>query len=209
MAENSFPVEVAGGVAVLAALEEIDITNAEALRSALLAAAASGHRVLVVDMTRTRFCDSSGLHVLIAAHKRAGAEGREVLLAIPSAAVLRVFVLTGMDMVIPTFTSLPEALAQAAATANGRSRQPDEADAALAGELPATLKRSSEQAQETFTRALASAVQAYGEGDQAFRAAYAELKRTFEKRGDHWIPKQAPRLRASARGDLAAQPRHR
>jgi hypothetical protein len=60
-----------------------------------------------------------------------------------------------------------------------------------AGELPGTLKRSSKEAQETFTRALASAVQGYGEGDQALRAAYAEFKRTFEKRGDHWIPKQA------------------
>jgi anti-anti-sigma regulatory factor len=68
-------------------------------------------------MTRTRFCDSSGLHALIAVHKRAGAEGREVLLVIPSAAVLRVFALIGMDMVIPNFTSLAEALAQTAATA--------------------------------------------------------------------------------------------
>jgi len=59
-----------------------------------------------------------------------------------------------------------------------------------AGELPRSLKRSSKQAQQTFTRALASAVQASGEGDQAVRAAYAELERTFEKRGDHWIPKQ-------------------
>jgi hypothetical protein len=59
-----------------------------------------------------------------------------------------------------------------------------------AGELPATLKRSSKEAQETFTEAHDSAVQAYGEGDQADRAAYTEFKRTFEKRGDHWIPKQ-------------------
>jgi hypothetical protein len=59
-----------------------------------------------------------------------------------------------------------------------------------AGNLPDTLKRSPEEAQETFTRALASAVKAYGEGDQAFYAAYAELKQTFEKRGDHWVPKQ-------------------
>ncbi len=59
-----------------------------------------------------------------------------------------------------------------------------------AGDLPGTLKRSPQEAQETFTRALASAVQTYGEGDQASRAAYAEFKRTFEKRGDHWIPKQ-------------------
>jgi hypothetical protein len=34
-------------------------------------------------------------------------------------------------------------------------------------------------------------VEVYGKGDQALRAAYAEFKRTFEKRGDHWIPKQA------------------
>jgi hypothetical protein len=34
-------------------------------------------------------------------------------------------------------------------------------------------------------------VQVHGEGDQAFRAAYVEFKHTFEKRGDHWIPKQA------------------
>lgn len=59
-----------------------------------------------------------------------------------------------------------------------------------AGELPGTLRRSPQEAQETFTRALASAVQKYGEGDQASRVAYADFKRTFEKRGDHWIPKQ-------------------
>jgi anti-sigma B factor antagonist len=191
MPDDSFPVEMVGGVPVVAAPEEIDITNAEALRSALLTAAASGHGTLVVDMTRTQFCDSSGLHALLAAHKRAGAEGREVLLVIPSTAVLRVFAITGVDRMIPNFTSLAEALTQAAATANGRSRQRNDGDAALASELPGTLRRSSKEAQETFTSALTCAVQVYGEGDQAFRAAYLELKRTFEKRGDHWISKQA------------------
>jgi len=192
MPDGSFPVEIIEGMPVVAAPEEIDITNAEALRAALLQAAANGHDTLVVDMTRTQFCDSSGLHTLIAAHKRAEAEGREVLLVIPNPTVLRVFALTGMDRVIPNFTSLPEALGRTAATANGRSRQRPAGDTALAGELPDTLKRSSKQAQETFIRALASAGQVYGEGDQALRAAYAEFKRTCEKRGDHWIPKQTP-----------------
>ena len=130
MPEDMFPVEVVEGVPVVAAPEEIDITNAEALRSALVTAAADGHGTLVVDMTGTQFCDSSGLHTLIAAHKRAEAEGREVLLVIPSTTVLRVFALTGMDRVIPNFTSLPEALAQTAASANGHSRQRIEGDAA-------------------------------------------------------------------------------
>jgi anti-sigma B factor antagonist len=128
MPQDRFPVEVVKGVPVVAAPEEIDITNAGALRSALLKAAAGGNGTLVVDMTRTRFCDSSGLHTLIAAHKRAGAAGRAVLLVIPGTAVLRVFALTAMDRVIPNFTSLAEALAHAAATANGR-RQPQEGDA--------------------------------------------------------------------------------
>ena len=200
MPDGSFPVEVVKGVPVLTAPEEIDITNAEALRSALITAAGNGHGTLVVDMTGTQFCDSSGLHTLIAAHKRAEAEGREVLLVIPGTTVLRVFALTGMDRVIPNFTTLAEALAQTATCANGRSRPRNEGDAAtetsrpglaLAGELPGTLERSSKEAQQTFTRALTSALQVHGEGDQAFRAAYGEFKRTFEKRGDHWIPKQA------------------
>ena len=60
MPDDRFPVEVAGGVPVVTVPEEVDITNAEGLRSALLQAAATGPGALVVDMTRTRFCDSSG-----------------------------------------------------------------------------------------------------------------------------------------------------
>ncbi len=112
MLDARFPVEVVGGVPVVAAPEEIDITNADGLRSALLQAAASGHGTFVVDMTRTRFCDTSGLHALVAAHKRARAESRELLLVIPSTAVLRILAITGIDRVIPNFTSLDEALAQ-------------------------------------------------------------------------------------------------
>ena len=112
MLDDRFPAELVEGVPVVAAPEEIDITNAEALRSALLEAATNGHRTLVVDMTQTKFCDSSALHTLLAAHKRAEAEGREVLLVIPSTTVLRVFAITGVDRMIPNFTSLPEALAQ-------------------------------------------------------------------------------------------------
>ena len=113
LTDSSFPVATAEGVAVVAAPEEIDATNAEALRLALLKAAADGRGTFVVDMTRTRFCDSAGLHTLLTAHKRAKAEDGEILLVIPSTAVLRVFAITGADRMIPNFTSLAEALAQA------------------------------------------------------------------------------------------------
>ena len=74
MHDGKCPFEVVSGVPVVTAPEEIDITNALGLRSALLEAAEHGHGTLVLDMTRTQFCDSSGLHTLLAAHKRAQAQ---------------------------------------------------------------------------------------------------------------------------------------
>jgi anti-sigma B factor antagonist len=121
--DDKFPVEVVEGVPVVATPEEIDITNAEALRSALLNAATNGHRTLVVDMTRTRFCDSAGLHALIGAHQRAQAEGRQVRLVITGAQVRRVLALTALDRLIPVYTSLDQALAHPpAATGHPRGR---------------------------------------------------------------------------------------
>ena len=110
MPDGGFPVEVIDGAPVIATPGEIDISNAEALRSALLDATTTWQCTLVVDMTRTQFCDLSGLHVLVAAHHQARADGHEVLLVISSAAILRVLGLTGMDRLLPNFTSLGEAL---------------------------------------------------------------------------------------------------
>ena len=121
MQDGRFPVEMVDGVPVVVAPEEIDITNAPELRSALLEAAAHGHGTVVADLSLTQFCDSSGLHTLLAAHKRATAAGGDMLLVIPGSAVLRVFTITGVDQIIPNFTSLEEALAQA--SANGSNGQ--------------------------------------------------------------------------------------
>jgi anti-sigma B factor antagonist len=111
MPEAKFPVEMVGGVPVVVTPEEIDITNADGLRAALLEAAAHGSGRLVVDMSRTQFCDTAGIHALVAAHKRAGAGPGEVRLVITGAAVLRIFAITGLDSVIPHYASLEEALA--------------------------------------------------------------------------------------------------
>jgi anti-sigma B factor antagonist len=110
-------VDVIRGVRVVAVPEEVDITNAAALRAALLQAAADGSPALVVDMTRTRFCDSAGLRILVDAHKRALAAGGALLLAVPAEAVLRVLEITGIDQVIPHFASLDDAVAHATESA--------------------------------------------------------------------------------------------
>src|SRR5690349_25104718 len=57
-------------------------------------------------------------------------------------------------------------------------------------ELPSTLKRSPAKAQETWAKTHDSAVEEYGEGERAHRTAFASLKHSFEKVGDHWESKE-------------------
>ena len=69
-------------------------------------------------------------------------------------------------------------------------------------ELPSTLRRSPKKAQETFAKAHDSAARQYGEGQRAHQTAYAALKHSFEKVGDHWEPKakKGPSDEQSAKG---------
>ena len=57
-------------------------------------------------------------------------------------------------------------------------------------ELPDTIKRSPPKAQRTFAKTHDAAVEQYGEGERAHRTAYASLKHSYEKVGDHWEPKR-------------------
>ncbi|HLU71699.1 MAG TPA: ChaB family protein [Nonomuraea sp.] len=56
-------------------------------------------------------------------------------------------------------------------------------------ELPSTIRRSPKKAQDTWSKAHDSAVETYGEGRRAHMTAFAALKHSFEKVGDHWEPK--------------------
>jgi anti-sigma B factor antagonist len=108
--EISFPVEVVEGVPVVTAPEEIDLANAAGLQAALIEAAEPGRALVVVDMSRTRFCDSAGLNALVAAARQARADGGEVRLVVVGEAVARIVALTGVDRVIPIYASLEDAL---------------------------------------------------------------------------------------------------
>jgi cation transport regulator ChaB len=56
-------------------------------------------------------------------------------------------------------------------------------------DLPGTLQRSPAKARRTYRKAHDSAVDSYGEGERAHRAAFSAVKHSFEKKGDHWEPK--------------------
>jgi cation transport regulator ChaB len=74
-------------------------------------------------------------------------------------------------------------------------------------ELPDTIKRSDAKAQRTFAKAHDSAVEEYGEGERAHRTAFAALKHSFEKVGDHWEAKdeKGPSDRQAEKSGAAAR----
>jgi cation transport regulator ChaB len=72
-------------------------------------------------------------------------------------------------------------------------------------DTPDTLRRSPAKARRTYQKAHDSAVEQYGEGERAHRVAFAAVKHSFEKVGDHWEPKR----RKGPSDPRAANPRAR
>jgi anti-sigma B factor antagonist len=123
MPGNRLPVFWSGRVAVARMPEELDITIADEVREELLAVLNQGASALVVDMTRTTFCDSSGVSALIRARHRANASDAELRVATGSPVVLRVFTLIGLTQAIDVHPDVSAALASLAGRSPRRDRQ--------------------------------------------------------------------------------------
>jgi anti-sigma B factor antagonist len=110
MAQVQPPPRARVSPAVVTLPAEIDMANADHVFADLQAALAPGVTTVVADMTATTFCDSRGIHALVMAHQRAAASGAELRLVVPSAYVLRVLALTGLDRWLAIYPGLQEAL---------------------------------------------------------------------------------------------------
>jgi len=89
---------------------EIDISNAGHVGEELGAALVPGIRTVIADMTDTRFCDSSGISMLVMAHRKATASNVELRLVAVTTEVLRALTLVRIDHLLPVYPSLAEAL---------------------------------------------------------------------------------------------------
>jgi anti-anti-sigma factor len=108
MAAKEHKVSRTGSRTVVTMPAEIDAMNADEIRDALLAATGNGATTLIIDMSGTTFCDSAGVHAVIAAYKQAAGTGVEVRLV--ATTVRRVFRLIGADQLMLTFPTLEAAL---------------------------------------------------------------------------------------------------
>jgi anti-sigma B factor antagonist len=96
---------------IIALPAEIDMATAGGAGQQLGSAAAGGARTVIADMTATTFCDSSGIGMLVRAHKQAAANGTQLRLVVPATAVLRSLTLACLDHLLPIYPSLSMALA--------------------------------------------------------------------------------------------------
>jgi anti-sigma B factor antagonist len=111
MSTDSYKIDWLGGRAVIAMPAEIDVTNADEARQALVEAVSQGPAVLIIDMTATTFCDSAGVAAIVTAYRQASASGMQILLVAP--AVERILMLTGIGELLPLHATLDAAHAAA------------------------------------------------------------------------------------------------
>ncbi|MEU2054133.1 STAS domain-containing protein [Streptomyces bungoensis] len=107
--ELSVVASVTDGVHVLTAAGEIDHQTGDTLAQALDVSGAPRPRV-VVDLGQVTFMDSSGINVLITAHRTLTEAGGWLRLARPGQSVQRVLRLVGIDAVIDCHETLHQAL---------------------------------------------------------------------------------------------------
>lgn len=100
-----------GRVAVVTLPAEIDVTNADQVREDLLCVVNQGAALLIVDMSKTTFCDSAGVSALVRTFRRASASSSGLRLVVSTPAVQRVLSITGVDRLLDVFGSVAASMA--------------------------------------------------------------------------------------------------
>ena len=110
MSDRTHPVGALNPPQVITFPADIDIGNAEQVEEGLRAAFADGAAVVVADLTRTRFCDTSGARALLIAAKAADTARAELRIALPDRSALRTLRLLGLDHLLRIYPTVAEAL---------------------------------------------------------------------------------------------------
>jgi anti-sigma B factor antagonist len=107
------------GIEIVAVGGEIDIASAPRLITGLNDAVGSGDTPVIVDLTEVGFMDSTGLALLLNAHRRLSRRGTGFAVVCADGPVRRVFTITDMVDVLQVRGTLAEAQKAAVeATAN-------------------------------------------------------------------------------------------
>jgi anti-sigma B factor antagonist len=87
----------------------LDIATAPTIRAALVDATDKGSHHLIVDLTGLEFLDSTGLGVLIGAHRRTTEHNGSFQLIVHEGPISRLLNITGLIAVFAVYNSLEDA----------------------------------------------------------------------------------------------------
>jgi anti-sigma B factor antagonist len=99
---------VGGDTTVVGATGELDFATRDELVETLIAVEELGTRNIILDLRTLAFIDSAGLHVLIAAHKRALAGGWRFQILCGPGRVWRALALSGLTTELHFVSRTPE-----------------------------------------------------------------------------------------------------
>ena len=94
-------------VAIVQPHGELDLATVETLRAALDGVEKAGR--LVLDLRGLSFIDSTGLHLLVALHRRAQRDGFQLTLVAPAPPADKAIQVSGLDQALP-FVAADDAL---------------------------------------------------------------------------------------------------
>ena len=98
------------GTTVVSVMGEVDRATSPAFERTLAAVAEEQTGALIVDFTRCRFLDSSGLRILVETKARLEESNRPLALVVANSIVMRIFKITKFDDLFEIHLSLAEAV---------------------------------------------------------------------------------------------------
>jgi anti-sigma B factor antagonist len=101
--------EDGGGTLVFRLRGSLDLATAPTVRAALSEATEKGNQELIVDLTQLEFLDSTGLGVLIGAHRRVAEHGGSLRLIVKDGPISRLLNITGLIAVFKVYHSVDDA----------------------------------------------------------------------------------------------------
>ena len=109
---------------------ELDVATAERLRAALDGIEDAAR--LVLDLRGLSFIDSTGLHLVVALHKRAQRDGFELAVIAPAAPVDRAFRICALDKALPFVAAVDAIVGEPREPADGPVERPPQREGSAA-----------------------------------------------------------------------------
>ncbi|MDF2441553.1 MAG: anti-sigma factor antagonist [Abditibacteriota bacterium] len=139
------------GMVIVEVGGELDLHNAPQVRTELARLCEEEKPRVLADLSGLSFIDSTGIGVLVGAHKRARERGGRILFVCPTPRIRRVFEIAGLVRALPLYSSREEALAQSSEALTGTPSTSSASNLGIPSTTPSPASATPEVAADAAT----------------------------------------------------------